>query len=229
MPPNTHATTRHAAPRPRNSAPGPRNPEPGTRSPVPGPRTPYPGPRTPKPGPRPPKAFTLIETALATVIVGVGVLAIVSAQQAYHIKNDWSLKTGTAQQLAKEMQERLVGLPHHDPNVSNSYGLDPGETAGNLRDYDDLDDFAGPVSAGYGEGLEFSPPIAADGTPIPELDQWTQRIEVMKVFPDHISMESGLPLSDPSPQMRARVEVYYQGPNDAQRRLMTTLSWVVPE
>jgi hypothetical protein len=192
-------------------------------------RNPAPGTRNPRPGPRTLAAFTLIETALATIIVGVGVLAIVSAQQAYHIKNDWALKTGTAQQLAKEIQERLVGLPHHDPNVSNSYGLDPGETAGNLRDYDDLDDFAGPVSAGYGEGLEFSPPISADGMPIPELDQWTQRIEVVKVFPDHISMTSALPLSDTSPMMRVTVEVYYQGPNDAQRQMMTTLSWVVPE
>ena len=31
--------------------------------------------------------FTLIETALATVIVGVGVLAIVAAQQAFHKQN----------------------------------------------------------------------------------------------------------------------------------------------
>ena len=221
MPHQAQATTRRTAnPAPRNPAPrnpAPRNPKPGTRNPEPAPRN----------AKRP--AFTLIETALATIIVGVGVLAIVSAQQAYHIKNDWSLKTGTAQQLAKEIQERLVGLPHHDPNVSNSYGLDPGETAGNLVDYDDLDDFAGPVSAGYGDGLEFSPPIAADGTPIPELDQWTQRIEVVKVFPDHISMDAALPLSDPSPMMRATVEVYYQGPNDPDRRLMTTLSWVVPE
>lgn len=189
-------------------------------------------PRPPTPEPRPPerRGFTLIETALATIIVGVGVLAIVSAQQAYHVKNDFALKTGTAQQLAAELRERLVGLPHHDPHIAGSFGLDAGESAGNLADYDDLDDFAGPVdAAGYGEGLEFSPPVAADGTVIAELDQWTQRVEVVKVFPDHISMSSGLPLSDGSPMMRATVEVFHQGPRDSERQLITSLSWVVPE
>jgi len=36
------------------------------------------------------KGFTLMEAALTTVIVGVGVLSIVEAQQAYHQKNDWA-------------------------------------------------------------------------------------------------------------------------------------------
>lgn len=184
-----------------------------------------------------PAGFTLIETSLAIVIVGVGVLSIVAAQQAYHQKNDYALRTGTAQQLAQELRERLAGLPHHDPHinpfVTGVFGLDAGETRGNLADYDDLEDFAGTVDVtGFGDGEEFNPPIAADGTVITELTQWTQRVEVVKVFADDISMTSGLPVSykDPSapPMMRVTVEVYHQTPNDAQRRLITTLTWVEP-
>ena len=36
------------------------------------------------------QGFTLIESALATIIVGVGVLSIVAAQQSFHQKNSWS-------------------------------------------------------------------------------------------------------------------------------------------
>ena len=42
------------------------------------------------------RGFTLIESALATVIIGVGVLAMVTAQQALHRKNEWSTHASIA-------------------------------------------------------------------------------------------------------------------------------------
>ena len=42
-----------------------------------------------RPVPRTRSGFTLIETALATVIVGLGVIAIIAAQQAFHQQNGW--------------------------------------------------------------------------------------------------------------------------------------------
>ena len=65
--------------------------------------------------PRSRHGFTLIETALATVIVGTGVLAIVSAQQAFHIKNNWSTHASTATLLGNEIREMTMSLPRHDP------------------------------------------------------------------------------------------------------------------
>ena len=55
--------------------------------------------------------FTLIEAALTTVIIGTGVLAIVGAQQAYHQKNAWAQRTGTAMLLANEIREMTMPLP----------------------------------------------------------------------------------------------------------------------
>jgi prepilin-type N-terminal cleavage/methylation domain-containing protein len=61
------------------------------------------------------RGFTLIETALATVIVGVGVLALLDAQAAFHVSNDWSTHAATGTYLANEIRELTRKLPNHDP------------------------------------------------------------------------------------------------------------------
>jgi hypothetical protein len=43
------------------------------------------------------------------------VLAILAAQQAFHKKNDWASRNGTAMQLANELRELTMVLPKHDP------------------------------------------------------------------------------------------------------------------
>src|SRR5690349_8565649 len=55
--------------------------------------------------PRRRTGFTLIETALATIIVGVGVLSIVSAQQAFHVENTWATNASIATRLGNEIRE----------------------------------------------------------------------------------------------------------------------------
>jgi len=82
-----------------------------------------------------------METALATVIVGTGVLAILAAQQAYHQKNDWAMRNATAIRLANELRELTLTLPMHDPLTGTDVmGPEP----------DELDDFASVVTAGQG-------------------------------------------------------------------------------
>ena len=61
------------------------------------------------------RGFTLIETALATVIIGVGVLALVDSQAAFLASNAWSTQTATANYLANEIREMTRRLPKHDP------------------------------------------------------------------------------------------------------------------
>ncbi|MDX2115443.1 MAG: hypothetical protein SFZ24_07450, partial [Planctomycetota bacterium] len=60
-------------------------------------------------------AFTLLETALATVIIAVGVLALIEAQAAFSSNNDWSTSSATGTYLANELRERMRVLPRHDP------------------------------------------------------------------------------------------------------------------
>lgn len=171
--------------------------------------------------------FTLIEAALTTIIVGTGVLAIVAAQQAYHQKNDWAQHTGTAMLLANEIRELTLPLPLHDP-LSHASNLGPELNEPDVEDYDDLDDFAGIVNpSGYGAGLTISPPINALRQTIPNMEGWTQFVQVEGVDPGDLASTTtfGIGLTD---MVRVTVTVSYQGPHDEQPMTLTRLTWVVP-
>lgn len=172
--------------------------------------------------------FTLIEAALTTVIVGTGVLAIVAAQQAYHMKNDWAQRTGTAMLLANELRELTLSLPMHDPITGKAHlGPEPDELT--VADYDDLDDFAGVVVDGRGTGTTFNPPINALRGTVDGMDRWSQEIHVTNVDLWNISAAraSCPPLTADTSMVRVHVSVMYQGPMDEEPSTITELTWVV--
>lgn len=157
--------------------------------------------------------FTLIETALATVIIGVGVLALVEAQGAFLRSNSWSSQSATGTYLANEIREFTRRLPRHDPvnglwldaaNGNTLRGWGPRATDVTVQDFNHLDAFDGMRfrsggSAGWADG-DLPGPIDAFGTVIPEIDAngnvrtlasgapmplqgWTQEVTVQKVNP----------------------------------------------
>ncbi|MEM8834379.1 MAG: prepilin-type N-terminal cleavage/methylation domain-containing protein [Planctomycetota bacterium] len=102
------------------------------------------------------RGFTLIETALATVIIGVGVLAIIEAQQAFIVKNAWSSNAATGMFLASEIREMSRSFERHDPEIGGIYLEDPDDDSTlrgwgpqpfelDIEDIDDLDDLDGTV------------------------------------------------------------------------------------
>lgn len=171
------------------------------------------------------RGFTLLETALALIIVGVGVLAIVTAQQAFHRQNAWSTRAGVAAHLANEIRELTLNFPRHDPVTSTTYwGPEPNETS--LADYDDLDDFDG-----NGEGTIFSAtlnngPISAQRQVIANMPGWTQIVSVANVQSSNIHTVVG---DGTSNMMRVEVVITYQGPMDQQPLEMTRVSWISPK
>ena len=173
--------------------------------------------------------FTLIEAALTTVIVGTGVLAMLAAQQAYHVKNDWAQRTGTAMLLANELRELTLTLPANDP-FTGLTNLGPESDEPDVTAFDDLDDFAGPVDVtGFGPGILFNPPINALRQPIPNLNGWSQQIEVVNALPNNIGLvgsNTAQPLGTTN-LMRVTVTVNYQGPNETQPSAVTVLTWVI--
>lgn len=186
--------------------------------------------RSRRPGRRPASArgFTLIEAALTTVIVGTGVLAIVAAQQAFHAKNDWAQRTGTAMLLANEIREMTLALPLHDP-ITGKQNLGPEPNEADVTLYDDLDDFAGTVDmSGFGAGLTFSPPIDALRQPVADMEAWTQKVTVENVLPDYISAAFGQPLGTTG-TMRVTVEILYRNPVNGADESITSLTWLVAE
>lgn len=154
------------------------------------------------------RGFTLLESALALVIIGVGITALIEAHTVLSRANQWSTQSATAAYLAGEIRERLRRLPRHDPvnglfiNGSNQlvgWGPDSGETT--LVDYDDVDDYDG---ATFGATGNFPGPIDAQGGLIPSVDDrgqviavsgqvvplagWSQTVTVEKVDPDNFSV-----------------------------------------
>lgn len=151
-----------------------------------------------------PGGFTLIETAMATVILGVGVVAMVDAQEAFTRSTLWSSHAATGTFLANEVRELSRHLSRHDPvtglwldggGALKGWGPETGETT--IQSFDDLDDLDGMV---FGEGGNFPGPINAFGEVIPEIDDmgqvrtdedgvpltmtgWRQRVIVEKVSP----------------------------------------------
>ncbi|MGD1916948.1 MAG: prepilin-type N-terminal cleavage/methylation domain-containing protein [Phycisphaerales bacterium] len=163
------------------------------------------------------RGFTLIETALATVIIGVGVVAIVEAHQAFMKSNQWSTHAATATFLGGEIREMTLNLPRHDPVTGlridggdiEGWGPEDGEVL--VEDFDDLDDFDGLTFAfdgtpGFFDDDDLPGPIDAFGLVIPEifsdgtvmLDEdgdpvpmqgWRQTVRVVKVHPTDPTLE----------------------------------------
>jgi type II secretory pathway pseudopilin PulG len=177
--------------------------------------------------------FTLIEAALTTIIVGTGVLAIVAAQQAYHQKNEWSMRANTGMLLANEIRELTISLPLHDPIGGNS-NIGPEENEGDVAAYDDVDDFGGPLNSdGFGQGTTIEPPIDALRQRKETMERWSQHVEVQRLSPEEIDASEPLAWEEDSTVdvevARVTVTVRYQGPNMNQSRGVTELTWVVTE
>ncbi len=219
--------------------------------------------------------FTLIETSMATVIIGVGILAMVDAQSAFIVSNQWSSHAASATFLANEIRELTRNLPKHDPvngitlvddgsgnMILSGWGYDAGEVT--VDDFDDVDDFDGITFSYIGTpGLvdsDLPGPINAFGEVIPALshdgteqgstdaDQlfsgdamygWFQTVFVEKIDPFDTSIvhddayfevpNGAFPGREVDEYpLRVSVLVFYQGVNDIQADLVTTVSWIIP-
>src|SRR3954449_6966946 len=121
------------------------------------------------------RGFTLLETPLATVIVGVGVLATMQVMAAGTMSNDTAGNMTTGVQLAHNIRELSLGLPFYDSVNPSHWGLEAGETATTADDLDDLD------------GAVFSPPINARRQVIANMTGWSQKVRVDSVDPNLVS------------------------------------------
>lgn len=149
------------------------------------------------------RGFTLLETSLALVIIGVGVLAFVDAQRAFIEQNNWSSRAATGALLANEVRELTRRLPKYDPVIGLSvsgqkvtgWGAGPEKVV--VRDFNCLTDFDGKI---FGRDGNMPGPVAAAGTVVPmtdadgvvqldgdgkpkSLEGWQQSVTVDKVDP----------------------------------------------
>ena len=166
------------------------------------------------------RGFTLIEAAIATVIVGSGIVAVMGAQRAFHLQNEWAAQAAVAQSLGNELRELMRGLPQNDPVTNRDvWGAEPDEHG--VRDFDDLDDFDGAVF----DSADETGPIDALRAPLAGLVGWRQRVEVVCIDPFELTRTVAHGASD---LMRVTVVVERRDAAGGTPREWTRVSWIAP-
>jgi len=109
------------------------------------------------------RGLSLVEVAIATVILGVTFAALMVATASSTTVNDAAAKLNQAVFLTEAIREWTMTLPFVDPEDPNNL---PGVDAGDVG-IDDLDDLT---------NANFSPPRDGTGSPISDLPAWSQTV-----------------------------------------------------
>ncbi len=178
------------------------------------------------PNPRRGRGFTLIESALATVIVGVALVATFRLFAACTQQNANSTRMTTAMMLAENVHEAMIGLLFNDPGTGmTTFGPELGET---LIRFDDVDDFNGPAG---GPGLTLNPPIDSRRAALPPLGKFSQHVTVWPVYLNNLTTNSNpdapdLPQTSYQGAVRIRVRVLHQSSPGAAPVELYRQSWI---
>jgi prepilin-type N-terminal cleavage/methylation domain-containing protein len=122
--------------------------------------------------------FTLIEVAVATAIVGIGVAALMAALAAGTRTNRAGQKLAQAAFLIQEIREWTLKLPFSDTDADD-FGNPPGSDGWDPQVWvDDLDDLM---------GVTFSPPRDGRGQAITSLVGWSQTLTLTWRDPDNLT------------------------------------------
>lgn len=113
--------------------------------------------------------FTMIEAAMASVLVAVMLSAAVAVSGAAGMAQYKVAERATAGALADAMLAEVSALAYADPEGGAGLGRDSGEDASPRTGYDDVDDY---------NGLFESAPAERDGTAIPGLTGWQRLVTV---------------------------------------------------
>jgi type II secretory pathway pseudopilin PulG len=153
--------------------------------------------------------FTLIEAAVATVVIGLGIVALLAAMGAGARNSQTSQQLTQAVLLTQEIREWTVALPFSDPDPGDQ-GKPPGSDGSSPQVFvDDLDDLM---------GVTYSPPRDGRGNAIAGLHDWAQTITITWLDPTDFSVT--LPPGD-SNLVDVRVDITYQG------RQVASTSWLI--
>ncbi len=127
-------------------------------------------------------AFSLAETAIATMLVA-GLLVV-----ALNTVGDTTLghqKTGDrglGHLLGHDLMAEVLAQNYEEPVDTPAYGCEPGESSTSRAEHDDVDDY---------HGWQRSPPQYRDGTVILNLDGWERSVQVHRVSPTDLDQILG--------------------------------------
>jgi type II secretory pathway pseudopilin PulG len=162
------------------------------------------------------RGFTLIEAAMVTVIIGIGVVGMLELLAAGTMSNTKGTELTTAINLANNVREISLGLAFADPERPDVWNTKTGNakeaTVAAYRDIKDLD------------GENWCPPLDVRRQAIMGYDTWRQKIKVETVDQNNVG---GIALP-PDPKMpTARITVTIQrGSDPAKARDVYVMSWL---
>ena len=132
----------------------------------------------------------LIEAALTTVIIGVGVVALMQLLAVGTKNNDTSAQMTTAVNLINNIHEIMAGMPLYDPNYPTTWNphLSSVSSYGGITEFD---------------GSTFSPPLDNTRASMSGYGTWSESITVQSVNEDNL----GTIVTDSTTQNAARVTV----------------------
>jgi prepilin-type N-terminal cleavage/methylation domain-containing protein len=160
----------------------------------------------PAPAARRRRGFTLIEAAMVTVIIGVGVMSMLQLLAAGTAANEDAAELTIAINLANNIHEITLGMPYYDPQTPTVWNSKEPTVA----EWDNITDL---------DGATFNPPVDARRNPIPEYAGWRQSVEVESVTHDKVTVTT--PDTTAEPTARVTVTVRHRG------RTVYATSWLV--
>jgi MSHA pilin protein MshD len=129
-------------------------------------------------------AFTLVESLICIIIVGVMLTAALRAVGASSATQAKASNRAVGGMLAQSLMDEILQQAFEDP-TSPSFGPEPGETSRAL--YNDVDDY---------NNLTETPPKNLDGTAISNLSGWSRSVLVewanLSNLNQHVTSDTGI-------------------------------------
>lgn len=145
------------------------------------------------------RGFTLIEVAVATMIIGIGMTALLVAVGANTRVNGYGAELTEATFLAQELHEWCSALPFSDPNPEDANDPPGSDGSDPPASIDDLDDLM---------GVTYSPPRDGEGYELYGMSGWSQTITLTWRDPNALTQTVADGASD---VIHVQVDIGYKG------------------
>lgn len=149
--------------------------------------------------------FTLIESVISMLIVGLMLVAALNTIGASRVTQSRGVEQTLGPMLAEELMAEILNQSYEETVDTPTFGRESGELSGSRASWDDVDDYT---------EWSASPPEAKDGTALPAMEGWTRMVEVKWVS----SVDPNLESVPATGIKRVDVSVSYNG------RVVSTLS-----
>jgi len=122
-----------------------------------------------------PGAFTIIEAALSTIVIGVMLVAALNTVGASRVAQYRNADRVRGSELAASLMAEITAQAYEDRALAlGSFGLPLAKVTGNRSKFDDVDDY---------HNWTESPPQSKSGTVLAGFNGWTRNVTVKWVNP----------------------------------------------